>query len=98
MDAQKKQDNAAIEKLKNGYTEIQKGMDDFMFTYPEQNPDSFISVLLLQNVFSSPKFDLAKVTKTYSNLDSELKETKIGKEIGLKLKSIQSAQKTQKKK
>jgi hypothetical protein len=98
MDAQKKQDNAAIEKLKNGYTEIQKGMDDFMFTYPEQNPDSYISVLLLQNVFSSPKFDFEKVNKTYSNLDSDLKETKIGKEIGLKLKSIQGAQKTQKKK
>jgi hypothetical protein len=54
--------------------------------------------LLLQNVFSSPKFDFEKVNKTYSNLDSDLKETKIGKEIGLKLKSIQSAQKTQKKK
>lgn len=98
MEAQKKQDNATIEKLKNGYTEIQKGMEDFMAAFPDENPDAYISVLLLQNVFNSPKFDLAKVTKTYSNLDSELKETKIGKEIGMKLKTIQNTQNAQKKK
>jgi hypothetical protein len=44
-------------------------------------------------MFNSPKFDLAKTTKIYSNLDSDLKETKIGKDIALKLKTIQSSQK-----
>ncbi len=98
MDAQKKNDNATVEKLKKQYTEIQKGMDDYMAVYPEQNSDSYISLLLIQNMFNSPKFDLAKVTKTFSNLDSDLKETKIGKEIGLKLKTIQNTQNSQKKK
>ncbi len=98
MDAQKKNDIAAVEKLKKGYTEIQTGMDEFMSAYPDENKDSFISLLLLQNMFNSPKFDLAKVTKTFSNFDSELKETKIGKDIALKLKTIQNTQDAQKKK
>jgi len=93
MDAQKKNDNATVEKLKKEYTVIQKDMDDYMAVYPEQNSESYISLLLIQNMFNSPKFDLAKVTKTYSNLDAELKATKIGKDIGLKLKTIENTQK-----
>ena len=93
MDAQKKNDNVTVEKLKKEYSDIQKGMDDFMAVYPEQNTESYISLLLIQNMFNSPKFDLAKVTKTYSNIDADLKATKVGKEIGLKLKTIQNTQK-----
>jgi hypothetical protein len=93
MDAQKKNDNVTVEKLKKEYSDIQKGMDDFMSVYPEQNPESYISLLLIQNMFNSPKFDLAKVTKTYSNIDADLKATKVGKEIGLKLKTIENTQK-----
>ena len=93
MDAQKKNDNVTVEKLKKEYTVIQKDMDDYMAVYPEQNSESYISLLLIQNMFNSPKFDLAKVTKTYSNLDAELKATKIGKDIGLKLKTIENTQK-----
>jgi hypothetical protein len=93
MDAQKKNDNVTVEKLKKQYSDIQKGMDDYMAAYPEQNSESYISLLLIQNMFNSPKFDLAKTTKIYSNLDSDLKETKIGKDIALKLKTIQSSQK-----
>lgn len=93
MDAQKKNDNVTVEKLKKEYAGIQKDMDDYMAVYPEQNSESYISLLLIQNMFNSPKFDLAKVTKTYSNLDAELKATKIGKDIGLKLKTIENSQK-----
>jgi hypothetical protein len=93
MDAQKKNDNVTVEKLKKEYSDIQKGMDDFMAVYPEQNTESYISLLLIQNMFNSPKFDLAKVTKTYSNIDADLKATKVGKEIGLKLKTIENTQK-----
>ena len=93
MDAQKKKDNATVEKLKKEYAAIQKEMEDYMTAYPDDNSESYISLLLIQNMFNSPKFDLAKVTKTYSNLDSDLKETKIGKDIALKLKTIQGSQK-----
>jgi peroxiredoxin len=65
-------------------------MDDFMVKYPEENPEAFISLLLLQGQFNSPKFNLDNFKKTFNKLDSSLKSTKIGKEIDAKLKAIDS--------
>jgi thiol-disulfide isomerase/thioredoxin len=90
MEAQQKKDNLAIENLKKGYNDIQKEMDDFMVKYPEENNESFISLLLLQGQFNSPKFNLDNFKKTFNKLDSSLKSTKIGKEIDAKLKAIDS--------
>ena len=88
MEAQQKKDNMAIENLKKGYNDIQKEMDDFMVKYPEENTEAFISLLLLQGQFNSPKFNLDNFKKTFNKLDSSLKSTKIGKEIEAKLKTI----------
>ncbi len=90
MDAQKKKDNLAIENLKKGYSDIQKEMEDYMAKYPEQNPEAYISLLLIQSQFNSPKFNLADVKKTFNNLDASLKSNKIGKEIEGKLKAIEN--------
>lgn len=90
MEAQKKKDNLAIENLKKGYSDIQKEMEDYMAKYPEQNPEAYISLLLIQSQFSSPKFNLADVKKTFNKLDTSLKANKIGKEIEGKLKAIEN--------
>jgi thiol-disulfide isomerase/thioredoxin len=90
MEAQQKKDNIAIENLKKGYNDIQKEMDDFMAKYPEENTEAFISLLLLQSQFNSPKFNLDNFKKTFNKLDSSLKSTKIGKEIESKLKVIEN--------
>lgn len=90
MEAQQKKDNLAIENLKKGYNDIQKEMDDFMVKYPEENTEAFISLLLLEGQFNSPKFNLDNFKKTFNKLDSSLKSTKIGKEIQAKLKAIDS--------
>lgn len=88
MDAQKKNDNVAMESLKKGYSDIQKEMEDYMAKYPEQNPEAYISLLLIQSQFNSPKFNLVEVKKTFNKLESSLKTTKIGKDIEGKLKAI----------
>lgn len=88
MTAQQKKDNLAIEKLKNGYNNIQKELEDFMAKYPEENPKAFISLLLLESQFNSPKFNLDSFKKTYNKLDSSLKSTKVAKGIEEKLKAI----------
>lgn len=89
MDAQQKKDNVAIENLKNGYNNIQKEMDDFMEKYPQENSEAYISLLLLQSQFNSPKFNLDSFKKTFNKLDNSLKLTKIGKEIEEKIKVIE---------
>jgi peroxiredoxin len=90
MEAQQKKDNMAIENLKKGYNDIQKEMDDFMVKYPEENTEAFISLLLLEGQFNSPKFNLDNFKKTFNKLGSSLKSTKIGKGIQAKLKAIEN--------
>ena len=90
MEAQKKNDSAVMESLKKGYGDIQKEMEDYMAKYPDQNPEAYISLLLLQSQFNSPKFNLAAVKKTFNKLESSLKTSKIGKEIADKLKVIEN--------
>jgi peroxiredoxin len=95
MEAQQKKDNATIEKLKKEYSNFEKEKEDFMNTYPEHNKDSYISLLLVQNMFNSPTFEINKVKKTFNNLDASLKATKIGKDIEAKLKTIENNHKIQ---
>ena len=95
MDAQQKKDNATIDKLKKEYSTFEKEREDYMNKYPEQNKDSYISLLIIQNMFNSPTFDLKKVKKIYADLDASLKTTKIGKDIETKLKTIETNQKVQ---
>ncbi len=90
LEAQKKNDNTTIEGLKKGYSDIQKEMEDYMTKYPNQNPDAYISLLLIQSQFNSPKFNLAEVKKTFNKLEATLKATKIGKDIEGKLKAIEN--------
>ncbi len=95
MDAQQKKDMATVEKLKKENSAFEKEREDFMNKYPEQNKDSYISLLLVQNMFNSPTFEINKAKKTYNNLDAALKATKIGKDIETKIKTIENNHKIQ---
>jgi peroxiredoxin len=89
MEAQQKKDNVTIESLKSGYVKIQKEVDDYMNQYPDENPNSYISLLLVERLFNSPDFKYEKVKKTFENLNEELRNTTKGKTISEKLKSIE---------
>jgi len=89
MEAQQKKDNVTIESLKSGYVKIQKEMDDYMIQYPDENPNSYISLLLVERLFSSQDFKYEKVKKTFENLNEELRNTTKGKAISDKLKTIE---------
>ena len=95
MEAQQKKDNVTVEKLKKEYTGFEKEREEYMNKYPEKNKDSYISLLLVQNMFNSPTFEINKVKKIFNDLDSTLKATKIGKEIDAKLKTIENNHKKQ---
>lgn len=93
MAAQQKQDTVTINKLRKEYDVIAKELKEYYDTYADKNGDSYISLLMLQSKFSSPDFNLEKVKKSFDNLDSELKNTKIGKSISDKIKTIEKNQK-----
>ncbi len=89
MEAQQKKDNITIESLKSGYVKIQKEVDEYMNQYPDQNPNSYISLLLVERLFNSQDFEYKKVKKTFENLNEELQNTTKGKAITEKLKAIE---------
>lgn len=89
MEAQQKKDNVTIESLKSGYIKIQKEVDDYMNKYPDENPNSYISLLLVERLFNLPDFKYENVKKTFENLNEELRNTTKGKTISDKLKTIE---------
>jgi peroxiredoxin len=89
MEAQQKKDNITIESLKSGYVKIQKEVDEYMNQYPDQNPNSYISLLLVERLFNSQDFEYKKVKKTFENLNEELQNTTKGRAITEKLKAIE---------
>lgn len=54
------------------------------------HPKSFISVLLIDNMFNRPNFDIQKITKLNDGIDASLKTTKLEKTILSKIKNYAS--------
>jgi len=89
-DAQSKQDTVVINQLTADFGKLQKEMVALSANFLENNPKSFISVLLVDNMFNNPEVDIEKIKKTYNNLDASLKNTKPGKTIQTKIDSFKS--------
>ncbi len=83
--AQANKDNAAIQKLMDEFALLQNELIAFTTAYPEKNPNSFLSVLLLDNMFNQPEVNIQKIKDVYGSLNSKLKQTKPGIAIKTKI-------------
>jgi peroxiredoxin len=91
--AQQMQDTVTMNKLMKQNSNIQKELKDMMVKYPDTHPKSFISALIVLDMFRSPEFDAAKVRKLYNSFDADLQNTKIGKKIKTQLEGVEKAKK-----
>jgi thiol-disulfide isomerase/thioredoxin len=89
MEFQQNNNKAGLENLNKQYVAIREEMDNFMFKFPEENKEAFISLILLESRFQSPKFNLVEVKKIFNSFSDDLKSNKIGKSIQEKLKMIE---------
>lgn len=89
-DAQAKHDTLVINNLMKEYNQFQEKMNMLTSKYPEENPKSFISVVILENLLNNPNADVENLKKTYSNLDISIKNTKPGKSVENKLANFKS--------
>jgi len=92
--AQQMKDTVTMNKLMKENSNIQKELKDMLVKYPDTHPKSFISALIVLDMFRSPEFDAAKVRKLYNSFDESVKNTKIAKKIKTQLDAIEKAQKT----
>ena len=86
--AQASQDNATIQKLMDEFGVLQNELIVYTSTYPEKNPNSFLSVLLLDNMFNQPEVDLQKIKTVYGSLAAKLQKTKPGMAIKAKIENF----------
>lgn len=90
--AQQTKDTAVINQLMNDYKKIQEPLNNKYTNYAENNPKSFLSVLITESLFNFPEPDFAKIKKIYNSLTSELKNTKPGKSIKEKLDNLDAVE------
>lgn len=89
-DAQTKKDTVVINGLMKAFNKFQDEMITLTNGFPETHPKSFLSVLLVDNMFNAPDIDIQKIKKTYALLDSSLKITKVGKLVEKKIGNFKS--------
>ncbi|CAM4399290.1 DUF4369 domain-containing protein [Flavobacterium terrigena] len=63
------------------FQKIQLEMDKRSKDFVAKNPNTFVSLLLVENLFYNYKMDASKVKVFYDGLDSDLKETLSGKSV-----------------
>lgn len=83
--AQANKDNATIQQLMDQFGVLQNELIAYTSTYPEKNPTSFLSVLLLDNMFNQPEIDIKKIKSAYGSLIARLQNTKPGLAIKAKI-------------
>lgn len=77
--AQESKNEAVIKKLQAQYLAIVDEMDKQSIDFIKNNPDAFLSVLLLENFISRGKLPASEVKKYFEQLDSSLLATKSAK-------------------
>ncbi|HKX87171.1 MAG TPA: DUF4369 domain-containing protein [Flavobacterium sp.] len=80
-EAMAKKDTVTMKKLTEQYKKISEEFNAIKNQYVEKNTDSFLSLLIIQEMFGSQQADIAKTKKYFENLSSDLKETSTGKKI-----------------
>ncbi len=94
--AQQQKDTVTINKLIKQNNDIQKGLKDMMVKYPDTHPKSFISALIVLEMFRDPNFDAKKIRNVYNSFDEELKNTKTAKKIKDQLDELDKVKNTPK--
>ena len=86
--AQMSKDTVTINKLLKEYKKFQNEMNDYSKKFIKDNPDAYLSVLLLEN-FLMRQYLTPEEVKTYFNgLSKEIQDTKSGKKIKTALDAL----------
>lgn len=93
QEATAKQDTATMTRIMKEAQKIQSAYTDNMVNYAKEHPKSFITLLIIENMFRMPDGDPKKIKELYNSLDDDLKNLKNGKNIKKQLDAMESAKK-----
>ena len=81
QEARTNNDTVAVNKLLKEYKKFQDEMNDYSKNFIKENPDAYLSVLLLENFLMRQYLTTDEVKSYYKGLSKELAATKSGKKI-----------------
>ena len=81
MRARQTQDTVAFNKLRKEFEAVDKEMQAATADYIKSHPKAFISAILINNMFRTPKPDVEQIRALYNGLDASVKETKAAKTV-----------------
>ncbi len=90
QEAQSKNDTATVNGLIRKFNGFQQEMITLSTTYPAKNPTSFLSLLLIDNMFNNPTVDITKIKGDFAVLDAKLKNTKQGQALQKRINDYHS--------
>ncbi len=80
-------DQGRMTEIMQGSQNIGKKIEDINIKFIGDNPNAFLSLLMIDNLTNQPEYDLDKFKNLFSKIDAKLKETKLGKLIQEKFES-----------
>jgi len=84
--ANKKNDPAFKATLEKRYTEVVDEMTNVMKNFVTKNPNSYISLVVLSELFvNNSRVEVSTIASLYKNLSEQIKKTDLGKELETKL-------------
>lgn len=86
--AQMSKDTVTINKLLKEYNKFQNEMNDYSKKFIKENPDAYLSVLLLENFLMRQYLTPEEVKTYYNGLSKENQDTKSGKKIKTALDAL----------
>jgi peroxiredoxin len=92
MIAQQSQDTVAVNSLMKDYNKFQDDMNEQSKNFIKNNPDAFVSVLLLENFLMRNYLKPDEVKTYYDKLDKNLLDTKSAKNIQKMLDKLSSVE------
>ncbi len=90
MIAQRSKDTVTINALRKQYIAYQEEMNVFSKKFIKENPDAYLSVLLLENFLMRKYLETSEITTLYDKLADDVKKTKSGERIKTSLDAIKT--------
>ena len=90
MIAQRSKDTVTINALRKQYIAYQEEMNVFSKKFIKENPDAYLSVLLLENFLMRKYLETSEITALYDKLADDVKKTKSGERIKTSLDAIKT--------
>ncbi|WP_127136711.1 TlpA disulfide reductase family protein [Flagellimonas oceanensis] len=90
--AAQQRDTATVAALREEFMEFQEDAKNFNIDFAKNNPNAFVSVLVVGNLLATKALPVDEIRELYEGLSPEMKATEPGKKIGEQLENLKSTE------